>query len=98
MAPGPMPPSAAPTPASVCARLPSPQSPDGGASVSVDIWSVGCIMAEMITGRRSSKAATVSYTWSWVRGRLALHLELGAGEACPTPAGGRPGALPGLGG
>lgn len=31
--------------------LPSPRSPDAGASVSVDIWSVGCIMAEMITGK-----------------------------------------------
>ncbi|XP_046502734.1 mitogen-activated protein kinase 12 isoform X2 [Equus quagga] len=27
------------------------KSPDVGASVSVDIWSVGCIMAEMITGK-----------------------------------------------
>ncbi|XP_027824056.1 mitogen-activated protein kinase 12 isoform X3 [Ovis aries] len=28
-----------------------PRSPHAGASVSVDIWSVGCIMAEMITGK-----------------------------------------------
>lgn len=40
-----------PPPLSVCAPLPSPQSPDTGASVSVDIWSMGCIMAEMITGK-----------------------------------------------
>ena len=87
MAPGPMPPSTAPTPASVCAPLPSPQGPDGGASVSVDIWSVGCIMAEMITGKTLFKGSD-----------RILHLEPGAGEACPTPAGSRPGTLPRLGG
>lgn len=78
-----MPPSAAPTPASVCARLPSPQSPDGGASVSVDIWSVGCIMAEMITGETLFKGSD-----------RILYLELGAGEACLTPGAGCGGGLP----
>ena len=35
----------------LCVPSPGPQSPDEGASVSVDIWSAGCIMAEMITGK-----------------------------------------------
>ncbi|MBW01521.1 Mitogen-activated protein kinase 12, partial [Eschrichtius robustus] len=33
------------------------KGPDGGASVSVDIWSVGCIMAEMITGKTLFKGS-----------------------------------------
>nr|XP_031529495.1 mitogen-activated protein kinase 12 isoform X3 [Vicugna pacos] len=51
--PPPLPPllCLSPPPQSMCAPLPSPHSPDAGASVSVDIWSVGCIMAEMITGK-----------------------------------------------
>ncbi|KAF6119519.1 hypothetical protein HJG60_010016 [Phyllostomus discolor] len=43
MGPMSMPPAVRPSP--------GPQSPDEGPSVSVDIWSAGCIMAEMITGK-----------------------------------------------
>lgn len=52
----------------VCVSLPStlpgPRSPDVGASVSVDIWSVGCIMAEMITGKTLFKGNDrILYLW-----------------------------------
>ncbi|XP_022452594.1 mitogen-activated protein kinase 12 isoform X4 [Delphinapterus leucas] len=49
----------------------------------VDIWSVGCIMAEMITGETLFKGSD-----------RILYLELGAGEACPTPGAGCGGGLP----
>lgn len=86
MAPAPMtpppppPPSVSPPPQSVCAPLPSLRSPDAGASVSVDIWSVGCIMAEMITGKTLFKGNDrilyrgpgwgLPCTWGWVWGGL----------------------------
>ncbi|XP_024593241.1 mitogen-activated protein kinase 12 isoform X1 [Neophocaena asiaeorientalis asiaeorientalis] len=49
----------------------------------VDIWSVGCIMAEMITGETLFKGSD-----------RILYLELGAGEACLTPGAGCGGGLP----
>ena len=62
-------------PVCVC-PLPSPRSPHAGASVSVDIWSVGCIMAEMITGKTLFKGNDrilhrgadwgLPCTWGWV--------------------------------
>ena len=64
-----------PSPVCVC-PLPSPWSPHAGASVSVDIWSVGCIMAEMITGKTLFKGNDrilhrgadwgLPCTWGWV--------------------------------
>lgn len=47
-------------PASLSVRVscpPQPLSPEAGASLSVDIWSVGCIMAEMITGKTLFKGS-----------------------------------------
>lgn len=67
-----------------CAHVPpspgcipaGPQSPDARASVSVDIWSAGCIMAEMITGKILFKG----------NDRI-LHLWSQAGVAFPAPVG-----------
>lgn len=82
-------------PPCLCVPLPSPRSPHAGASVSVDIWSVGCIMAEMITGKTLFKeATTVSYT----EGRTGAYPAPGAGfeglpctwgDICQEQVGGR---------